>query len=426
MPTTKIGDQDASPWPRESLDQFRRELGGDVLHRRQPLRLVIAESGPLQRVAGLQVPERRVVVAEVGERLAHREMGGDLLFGLELIDMIEQAPQSRQAAIVRLELAHVRQIEVDRRLVGRQFDGAFERRRGFLEAAERLISHTQIVAGPEAFGLDLERPEVLCDRLFQAIELEQGVAEIAIGVGIVRTACNRPLVVLDAALGMALSQQDIGQIVVGLGVVRAVVENLEIAPGRLDVLAGGIEQVAEREMRIEMLRLVRNRAVERRHRFVALALALQQHGVGIEDAGVIGRERKRCQVMPDRGVEPAGRGFDRADAAMGFRRFAIDGNGAREIGLRLVQPVGVGADHAEADQGAEMIGLGRQDEAEQRRGIRRGRRGPAVSWRPRTRARPQRPVCSGAPADRSATTEQAARRWEEPHSPVILSVWPAP
>jgi hypothetical protein len=73
--------------------------------------------------------------------------------------------------------------------------------------------------------------------------------------------------------------------------------------------------------------------------------------------------------MAHRGVQPAGGGLDRADAAMGFRRLAIDRHGPLEVVARLVQAALVGAAHAKPDQRAEVIGLDGQDEAEQRCGV---------------------------------------------------------
>src|SRR5262249_16456815 len=115
---------------------------------------------------------------EIRKRLAHGEMRRDLLFGVERAGFAEQPFQTRQTAIARLELPHVRQVEVNGRFVRRQLDGPLERRLRLLEAAQSLQRDTEIVVGSKPQGFERECAPVLRNRLFQAIKLEKRVAQI--------------------------------------------------------------------------------------------------------------------------------------------------------------------------------------------------------------------------------------------------------
>src|SRR5690242_7237783 len=147
-------------------------------------------------------------------------MRRNLLLVVERIDIFDQLPKTGQATVVRRELLHICEIEVDRPFVRRQFERPLERLRRLLESAESLIGNAKVVVGPEARWVALQSKEVLLDRFFEAVELEIGVAEIAERVGIGWIDLLRRLVMRDGAFLLTEPQVRVSDIVVGFGMLR--------------------------------------------------------------------------------------------------------------------------------------------------------------------------------------------------------------
>src|SRR3974390_45671 len=128
--TRHADDEDRRPrWiaiSRAGWKSLRRKLRLDVLEHRQMLELIVDERPPLQGIRILQMPERLIILLEIGQRLAHGKMCGNLLLLVERVDDGNQPPQSRKAAVARLEALDARETEVNGRLIRGQFESLLE------------------------------------------------------------------------------------------------------------------------------------------------------------------------------------------------------------------------------------------------------------------------------------------------------------
>src|SRR5690242_4421246 len=96
----------------------------------------------------------------------------------------------------------------------------------------------------------------------------------------------------DRQLHLAQPLVHIREVVVGFRVARVELKYLEVALDRLGILACRVELISQREMRVEMIGPSRYRAPEMFDGLGIPAESLQQHRIGVMDAGMVGGERK--------------------------------------------------------------------------------------------------------------------------------------
>src|SRR5439155_8636774 len=113
------------------------------------LRLVIVDVAPFQGIAFPQMPESILVLTKIAKGFAHREMRRNLIVDIQGLNFTQQLLKARQTTVTRLEPPHICKIEVNGRLLRRQFERPLEGPFGLLEPPQGLERHAPIVVRSE-------------------------------------------------------------------------------------------------------------------------------------------------------------------------------------------------------------------------------------------------------------------------------------